>query len=49
MPITKILALFLGSQTWLGPLTLVTRVFNTHTQVFALLLHDPTYLPIILP
>jgi hypothetical protein len=43
-PTIQFYALFLGTQTYLGPLTLEISTFDTHTQVFRLLCWDPTYL-----
>jgi hypothetical protein len=43
-PTIQFYALFLGTQTDLGPLTLEISTFDTHTQVFRLLCWDPTYL-----
>jgi hypothetical protein len=43
-PTKQIYALFLGTQTVLGPFTLETSTLGTQTQVFGLLRLPPTYL-----
>jgi hypothetical protein len=48
-PTKQILALFLGTQTVLGPLTLETSTLDTQTQVFEPLCLAPTYLVTTLP
>jgi hypothetical protein len=48
-PTKQVYALFLGTQTVLGPLTLETSTLGTQTQVFGLLCLLPTYLATILP
>jgi hypothetical protein len=48
-PAKQVLALFLGTQTVLGPFTLETNTLGTQTQVSGLLCLLPTYLATILP
>jgi hypothetical protein len=48
-PIKQVQALFLGTQTVLGPLTLETSTLGTQTQVFEPLCLAPTYLATTLP
>jgi hypothetical protein len=48
-PTKQIYALFLGTQTILGPFTLETSTLGTQTQVLGLLCLPPTYLATTLP
>ena len=48
-PTKQVYALFLGTQTVLGPLTLETSTLGTQTQVFDPLCLPPTYLATTLP
>jgi hypothetical protein len=48
-PTKQVYALFLGTQTVLGPFALETSTLGTQTQVLGLLCLPPTYLATTLP